>query len=212
MAFGCSRRPSCCSLPVHTGPVTALHWCIIATLVTTGLCSFAEAHFCGDPVRWQLPFFPTPGALVGKHTFRVGGGGVGQTVCLQTLGRSSRSSSQGSFRREFPQNLGGSDTCHFCGKRVYVMERLSAEGRFFHRECFRCHTCGSTLRLGGHVFDSDQGRPRPLPDSAVTRLESFKVNVPTGSLVGLTTAKCVPTCMCPCILLWMRLRHTLNSI
>ncbi|XP_061078233.1 F-actin-monooxygenase mical2b-like isoform X3 [Conger conger] len=64
----------------------------------------------------------------------------------------------GSLRREFPQNLGGSDTCHFCGKRVYVMERLSAEGCFFHRECFRCDTCSSTLRLGGHAFDSEQGK------------------------------------------------------
>ncbi|XP_048886342.1 F-actin-monooxygenase mical2b isoform X3 [Brienomyrus brachyistius] len=64
----------------------------------------------------------------------------------------------GSLRREFPPSLGGSDTCHFCQKRVYVMERLSAEGLFFHRECFRCDTCSATLRLGGQAFDSDQGR------------------------------------------------------
>nr|XP_055048021.1 F-actin-monooxygenase mical2b isoform X8 [Misgurnus anguillicaudatus] len=62
-----------------------------------------------------------------------------------------------SQRKDFPQGLGGSDTCHFCKKRVYVMERLSAEGYFFHRECFRCHICGCTLRLGGHAFDSNQG-------------------------------------------------------
>lgn len=64
---------------------------------------------------------------------------------------------QTSMRKDFPQGLGGSDTCHFCKKRVYVMERLSAEGYFFHRECFRCHICGCTLRLGGHAFDSNQG-------------------------------------------------------
>ncbi|XP_051975500.1 F-actin-monooxygenase mical2b isoform X7 [Xyrauchen texanus] len=62
-----------------------------------------------------------------------------------------------SLRKEFPQGLGGSDTCHFCKKRVYVMERLSAEGYFFHRECFRCNVCGCTLRLGSHAFDSNQG-------------------------------------------------------
>ncbi|XP_035654036.1 F-actin-monooxygenase mical2b-like isoform X5 [Oncorhynchus keta] len=61
-------------------------------------------------------------------------------------------------RKEFPQNLGGSDTCHFCSKRVYVMERLSAEGHFFHRECFRCDVCSSTLRLGGHAYDSQHGK------------------------------------------------------
>ncbi|XP_071200117.1 F-actin-monooxygenase mical2b-like isoform X6 [Salvelinus alpinus] len=61
-------------------------------------------------------------------------------------------------RKEVPQNLGGSDTCHFCSKRVYVMERLSAEGHFFHRECFRCDVCSSTLRLGGHAYDSQHGK------------------------------------------------------
>ncbi|KAK7121602.1 hypothetical protein R3I93_022631 [Phoxinus phoxinus] len=61
-----------------------------------------------------------------------------------------------SMRKEFPPGLGGSDTCHFCKKRVYIMERLSAEGFFFHRECFRCNICGCTLRLGGHAFDSNQ--------------------------------------------------------
>ncbi|XP_051545607.1 F-actin-monooxygenase mical2b isoform X9 [Myxocyprinus asiaticus] len=64
---------------------------------------------------------------------------------------------QTSLRKEFPQGLGGSDTCHFCKKRVYVMERLSTEGYFFHRECFRCNVCGCTLRLGSHAFDSNQG-------------------------------------------------------
>ncbi|XP_066504577.1 F-actin-monooxygenase mical2b isoform X1 [Hoplias malabaricus] len=64
---------------------------------------------------------------------------------------------QVNIRKEFAPGVGGSDTCHFCKKRVYVMERLSAEGYFFHRECFRCDVCNATLRLGGHAFDSDQG-------------------------------------------------------
>ncbi|XP_060892810.1 F-actin-monooxygenase mical2b isoform X9 [Labrus mixtus] len=61
-------------------------------------------------------------------------------------------------RKDFPPGLGGSDICHFCTKRVYVMERLSAEGYFFHRECFRCDVCNCTLRLGGHTFDSQEGK------------------------------------------------------
>ncbi|MGH0143425.1 UNVERIFIED_CONTAM: hypothetical protein FKN15_040435 [Acipenser sinensis] len=59
----------------------------------------------------------------------------------------------GSFRREFPQNIGGSDVCFFCRKRVYVMERLSAEGKFFHRSCFKCDYCNTTLRLSSYAFD-----------------------------------------------------------
>ncbi|XP_041652083.1 protein-methionine sulfoxide oxidase mical2b isoform X3 [Cheilinus undulatus] len=61
-------------------------------------------------------------------------------------------------RKDYPPGLGGSDICHFCTKRVYVMERLSAEGYFFHRECFRCDVCNCTLRLGGHTFDSQEGK------------------------------------------------------
>ncbi|XP_028915419.1 F-actin-monooxygenase MICAL2 isoform X7 [Ornithorhynchus anatinus] len=65
---------------------------------------------------------------------------------------------QGTLRKEFPQTLGGSDTCHFCKKRVYVMERLSAEGHFFHRECFKCTVCATTLRLAIYAFDVDEGK------------------------------------------------------
>ncbi|XP_042547462.1 F-actin-monooxygenase MICAL2 isoform X1 [Dipodomys spectabilis] len=63
-----------------------------------------------------------------------------------------------SMRKVFPLGLGGSDTCYFCEKRVYVMERLSAEGHFFHRECFRCSVCANTLRLAAYAFDCDEGK------------------------------------------------------
>nr|XP_032647689.1 F-actin-monooxygenase MICAL2 isoform X5 [Chelonoidis abingdonii] len=67
-------------------------------------------------------------------------------------------SSKGSLRKEFPQTIGGSDICYFCKKRVYVMERLSAEGHFFHRECFKCDVCSTTLRLGIYAFDVEEGK------------------------------------------------------
>uniref|UniRef100_A0A3Q1FTL9 Molecule interacting with CasL protein 1 n=1 Tax=Acanthochromis polyacanthus TaxID=80966 RepID=A0A3Q1FTL9_9TELE len=51
-----------------------------------------------------------------------------------------------------------SEECYFCGQRVYVLERISAEGKFFHRSCFTCHRCGITLRLGGYTFDQNTGR------------------------------------------------------
>uniref|UniRef100_A0A8C0ZBT7 F-actin monooxygenase n=1 Tax=Cyanistes caeruleus TaxID=156563 RepID=A0A8C0ZBT7_CYACU len=65
---------------------------------------------------------------------------------------------QGSLRKEFPKSIGGSDICYFCKKRVYVMERLSAEGHFFHRECFKCEMCSTTLRLGIYAFDVEEGK------------------------------------------------------
>ncbi|XP_072290484.1 F-actin-monooxygenase mical2b isoform X4 [Eucyclogobius newberryi] len=61
-------------------------------------------------------------------------------------------------RGTFAPALGGSDTCHFCSKRVYVMERLSADGHFFHRDCFRCHVCNCVLRMGTHTYDSQEGK------------------------------------------------------
>ncbi|XP_057559505.1 F-actin-monooxygenase MICAL3 isoform X1 [Hippopotamus amphibius kiboko] len=65
---------------------------------------------------------------------------------------------QGSIKKEFPQNVGGSDTCYFCQKRVYVMERLSAEGKFFHRSCFKCEFCATTLRLSAYAYALEDGK------------------------------------------------------
>ncbi|XP_029377964.1 F-actin-monooxygenase mical2b isoform X2 [Echeneis naucrates] len=70
----------------------------------------------------------------------------------------AKARSKSVVRKDFHSGLGGSDICHFCTKRVYVMERLSAEGYFFHRECFRCDVCNCTLRLGGHTFDSQEAK------------------------------------------------------
>ncbi|XP_075402169.1 F-actin-monooxygenase MICAL2 isoform X1 [Tenrec ecaudatus] len=61
-------------------------------------------------------------------------------------------------RKVCPPSLGGSDTCYFCKRRVYVMERLSAEGHFFHRECFRCSVCTTTLRLAAYAFDCEEDK------------------------------------------------------
>ncbi|XP_061466422.1 F-actin-monooxygenase MICAL2 isoform X14 [Rhineura floridana] len=65
---------------------------------------------------------------------------------------------QGSLKKVFPQSIGGSDICCFCKKRVYVIERLSAEGHFFHRECFKCAICATTLRLAMYAFDAEEGK------------------------------------------------------
>ncbi|KAM6943095.1 F-actin-monooxygenase MICAL2 isoform 5-T5 [Xenentodon cancila] len=60
-----------------------------------------------------------------------------------------------SVRRAFSQS---GDKCHSCGKRVYMMERVCAEGLYFHRECYRCSTCSSALPQGVHAFHSEEGK------------------------------------------------------
>ncbi|XP_078000578.1 uncharacterized protein LOC144453173 [Glandiceps talaboti] len=66
--------------------------------------------------------------------------------------RTSWWGSQQPKSKQYSGAIGGSDMCFFCGKRVYVMERLSAEGLFFHRGCFKCNHCQTTLRIGNYAF------------------------------------------------------------
>ncbi|XP_066917759.1 F-actin-monooxygenase mical1-like isoform X2 [Clytia hemisphaerica] len=50
------------------------------------------------------------------------------------------------------EGLSESELCHFCNRKVYVVERQSAEGLFFHRSCFRCTACKCRLLLGNYAF------------------------------------------------------------
>ncbi|XP_037623021.1 protein-methionine sulfoxide oxidase mical3a isoform X2 [Sebastes umbrosus] len=119
----------------------------------------------------------------------------------------------GSLRKEFPVNIGGSDVCFFCRKRVYVMERLSAEGKFFHRSCFKCEYCNTTLRLSSYAFDVEDGkfyckphycyrlsgyaqRKRPAPSpTPITAKENQAPQTPTATVdaPGRATAAAAPS-------------------
>ncbi|XP_029951362.1 protein-methionine sulfoxide oxidase mical3a isoform X3 [Salarias fasciatus] len=125
-----------------------------------------------------------------------------KTILLPSSSSTSSLSlhSEGSLRKEFPVNIGGSDVCFFCRKRVYVMERLSAEGKFFHRSCFKCDYCGTTLRLSSYAFDVEDGkfyckphycyrlsgyaqRKRPAPSPApITAKENQPPQTPTATV------------------------------
>uniref|UniRef100_A0A8B9ZB31 Molecule interacting with CasL protein 1 n=1 Tax=Buteo japonicus TaxID=224669 RepID=A0A8B9ZB31_9AVES len=92
-----------------------------------------------------------------------------------------------------------SDACYFCGRRVYILERASAEGHFFHRGCFQCWRCGATLRLGDYAFNEEDGHfycslhyPNPpgmdLPQDEPLALPDGKVE---GGCSG-TAPRCIP--------------------
>uniref|UniRef100_A0A3P8YEV7 F-actin monooxygenase n=1 Tax=Esox lucius TaxID=8010 RepID=A0A3P8YEV7_ESOLU len=112
--------------------------------------------------KWQVPSrhkAPCGHHKLGKVSSAIGARAETLAILYESDHRPNASPvSTCVVRKEFPQNLGGSDTCHHCSKRVYVVERFSVEGYFFHRECFRCDVCGSTLRLGGHAYDSQLGK------------------------------------------------------
>ncbi|XP_034079291.1 protein-methionine sulfoxide oxidase mical3a isoform X1 [Gymnodraco acuticeps] len=125
-----------------------------------------------------------------------------KTILLPSSSSTSSLSlhSEGSLRKEFPVNIGGSDVCFFCRKRVYVMERLSAEGKFFHRSCFKCEYCNTTLRLSSYAFDVEDGkfyckphfcyrlsgyaqRKRPAPSpTPITAKENQAPQTPTATV------------------------------
>lgn len=62
-----------------------------------------------------------------------------------------------------------SEACHFCKQRVYLMEKISAEGLVLHRSCLKCHHCHTNLRLGGYAFDRDS------PDGQFYCTQHFKL-------------------------------------
>ncbi|XP_067387577.1 F-actin-monooxygenase MICAL1 [Emydura macquarii macquarii] len=76
----------------------------------------------------------------------------------QTVETNASDSTLGRRQSSSVSSMESSDACYLCGKRVYILERVSAEGHFFHRGCFQCHQCGATLRLGDFAFDEDDGQ------------------------------------------------------
>ncbi|CAI5636726.1 unnamed protein product [Oreochromis niloticus] len=74
----------------------------------------------------------------------------------EALGKRRKTSQQRREQQEVSSSC--SHICFFCKQRVYVMERLSAEGLFFHRSCFQCGSCSSPLRLASYTYDQHAGR------------------------------------------------------
>jgi len=52
---------------------------------------------------------------------------------------------------KFKAAVGDPNKCVVCKKTVYPTERLVADGRTFHRPCFRCTHCQAVLALGNYA-------------------------------------------------------------
>ncbi|KAL2513488.1 LIM domain-containing protein WLIM1 [Forsythia ovata] len=50
---------------------------------------------------------------------------------------------------------GTTQKCTACNKTVYLVDRLAADSRIYHKACFRCHHCNNTLKLS--TFNSFEG-------------------------------------------------------
>ena len=49
---------------------------------------------------------------------------------------------------------GGGEKCAACSKTAYAAEQMPAQGRVFHRECFRCNECNTRLGANNWCIDS----------------------------------------------------------
>ncbi|XP_026215207.1 MICAL-like protein 1 isoform X2 [Anabas testudineus] len=50
-----------------------------------------------------------------------------------------------------------SSTCAACQKHVHLVQRFLVDSKLYHRNCFRCTECHSTLLPGSYKLESDSG-------------------------------------------------------
>ncbi|EGC30384.1 hypothetical protein DICPUDRAFT_41502, partial [Dictyostelium purpureum] len=53
------------------------------------------------------------------------------------------------------------ERCVVCSKLVYQAERLSTEGRIYHKACFRCSVCNNSVKLGNYASMESQTFCKP---------------------------------------------------
>ncbi|KAI3715968.1 hypothetical protein L6452_22967 [Arctium lappa] len=104
---------------------------------------------------------------------------------------------------------GTNEKCAVCEKTVYLVDRLVADHRTYHKACFRCHHCNRTLKLSNYNSFDGVVYCRPHFDQLFKRTGSleksfegtpkFKVEKPVNlenaskasSMFGGTQDKCI---------------------
>ncbi|OIW12853.1 hypothetical protein TanjilG_24786 [Lupinus angustifolius] len=68
---------------------------------------------------------------------------------------------------------GTTQKCMACDKTVYLVDKLTADGRIYHKACFRCHHCRNTLKLSNYCSFEGVLYCRPHYDQLYKRTGSL---------------------------------------
>ncbi|KAJ6299129.1 hypothetical protein OIU76_020159 [Salix suchowensis] len=87
---------------------------------------------------------------------------------------------------------GTQQKCMACDKTVYLVDKLTADNRIYHKACFRCHHCRGTLKLSNYSsFEGTRVLKEHLkivkPEKPVDNENASKVS----NLFAGTREKCV---------------------
>ena len=69
------------------------------------------------------------------------------------------------------------DKCKMCGKHVYMIERQVVDGKLYHRACFKCSKCSTTLRPGSYKNTKDPKKFECLHHSQSSDMLKLKSNM-----------------------------------
>lgn len=75
---------------------------------------------------------------------------------------------------------GTQEKCKACGKTVYLVDQLSADGALFHKACFRCHHCKGTLKLSNYSSLDGTLYCKPHFDQLFKRTGSLEKSFDSG--------------------------------